>query len=374
MKENLMPSEKILLQCISRILICSFSFLLLYSCPEGSFKPDNTSDTTSHNFIWEVDTLGNFSSYLEDVTIVDENNIWAVGYLRVDDPDSSFDGTGQETFNAAHWDGEKWELIRIVNPSPLYSVCHISDNDIWVTTFGLPIHWNGAKWKLYHIQNMGIDASAGFGIWASSPEDVWFVGYKGSIVHYDGLSFRKISTNSDTPIKDVWGINSNHVWAVSNTSSMDDEHPDGYESVVFFWDGNQLIRKYEALTGHRHDYSHTVISGYMNTVWAFQDTLYISSYSGLWKESISNSKGYLDHGPDKLLNGRPFLVRGTGYNDVFAFTHWGEFLHYNGRSWLQDLSVSGTIINGAAVKGNVVVLVGDLRFTRAIVFRGHHVN
>ncbi len=368
-----MPSDKSILTCIFHAVAGPALLLFLCGCPENSLKPHDSADTTSHNFVWEVDTLGNFSSYLEDVAIVDENNIWAVGYLRVDDPDSSFDGTGQETFNAAHWNGEKWELMRIIDSSPLYSIYYLSESDIWITSYAYPEHWNGLKWKLYRLHSMGIDASVQH-VWASAPEDVWFVGYQGSIVHYDGLSFRKISTNSDTPIKDVWGINSNHVWAVSNTSSLDDEHPDGYESVVFFWDGNQLSREYEALVGHRHDYSQTSISGYMNTVWAFQDTLYISSYSGLWKESISRGKGYLEHGPDKLLNGRPFLVRGTGYNDVFAFTHWGEFLHYNGRSWYQELSVSGAIINGAAVKGNAVVMVGDLRFTRAIVFRGHHVN
>ncbi len=34
-----------------------------------------TMDTTSHNFVWEFDTLGDYGSYLNDVAIIDENNI-----------------------------------------------------------------------------------------------------------------------------------------------------------------------------------------------------------------------------------------------------------------------------------------------------------
>jgi len=147
----------------------------------------HTLPTTSHDFTWEIDTLGNYGSYLNDVWIVDENDIWVVGYIRVDDPDSSFDGTGQETFNAAHWNGKEWKLIRIINSAPLYSIWYFNENDIWVTTFGLPIHWDGNNWTLYHIQNMGIDASAGNAMWGTSSSNMYFVGYEGSIVHYDGV-------------------------------------------------------------------------------------------------------------------------------------------------------------------------------------------
>ncbi|MFQ6605929.1 MAG: hypothetical protein ACE5D8_10345, partial [Fidelibacterota bacterium] len=43
-----------------------------------------TMDTTSHNFTWEIDTLGNYGSYLNDVAIIDENNIWVVGNIETD--------------------------------------------------------------------------------------------------------------------------------------------------------------------------------------------------------------------------------------------------------------------------------------------------
>ena len=82
-----------------------------------------TMDTTSHNFIWTIDTLGNYSSYLKDVAIVDENNIWVVGNIETDNGE----------YNAAHWDGVEWELMGIYsNTLDLYSIFYFSENDIWV--------------------------------------------------------------------------------------------------------------------------------------------------------------------------------------------------------------------------------------------------
>ncbi len=43
-------------------------------------------DTTSHNFTWQTCTFGEHSnSVLYDVAIIDENNIWAVGEIYMND-------------------------------------------------------------------------------------------------------------------------------------------------------------------------------------------------------------------------------------------------------------------------------------------------
>jgi len=359
-----MPSEKLSIW----LILIPIIGILLWQCPDNPVKHDNnTTDTTSHNFVWEIDTLGLYGSYLRDVAIISENNIWVVGNIETD----------SGTFNAARWDGNRWELIRVLSGySPNYGILYFSEEDIWITS-GLPQYWDGIKWTLFHLWNMGVldnDDGGVEHIWASSPTDIYFVGREGSIVHYDGDHFVKMESGTDTPIVDIWGIDESHIWATAETNSLDDDHPDGYESVTFFCDGQKWIRKYESLPGNRHDYSTTAIAGYMNSLWAYKDTLYISSHSGLWKESVKTGKGYLYHGPDNRLNGYPFLIRGTGYNDVYAFTHWGEFLHYNGKSWDRDLSLDGISISKAAVTKDLVVMVGDMRFRYIIIIRGHHLN
>ena len=323
----------------------------------------HTISPTSHDFIWEVDTLGEYGSFLKDTWIVNDTCIWVVGNIETD----------SGTFNAARWNGTDWHCFRIVTSGPLYCIFYLNEDDVWVTSFSYPKHWDGNNWTQYHLHNLGVDASAGYGIWGVSSSNMHFVGNKGSIVHYDGSTFTKMESGSDAPIVDIWGIDENHIWATAETNSVDDDHPDGYESVTFFFDGNRWNRKYVASPENSSEYSSTEIAGYMNSVWAYDNTLYISSRSGLWKESIRGGKGYLDHGgKDKPLDGRPFLIRGTANNDVYAFTHWAEFLHFNGESWHQDLSLNRFYVDGATVKDNMVVMVGDLSFTCAIVVMGCH--
>ncbi|MGC9367887.1 MAG: hypothetical protein ACP5FK_12705, partial [bacterium] len=332
-----------------------------------------TMDTTSHNFSWEVDVFGEYGSYLKGVTIIDNENIWVVGALVIDDSTSRY--RGQINYNLAKWNGETWsyELVGAAGVT-CYDIHYFSENDIWIVA-KLIYHWDGNEWVRYHLWYMDIldedDGGVEY-IWASSPANIFFVGRKGTIVHYDGSTFTKMESGTDSPIIDIWGIDENHIWATSCTNVLDDDHPDGYESVTYFFNGYEWIRKYVAAPEHHSDYSKTEIAGYMNSVWAYEDTVYISSHSGLWKESITTGKGRLDHGPDKRLDGYPFLVRGTAYNDVYAFTHWAEFLHYNGKDWYQDLSLDYFYVDDVAVKDNMVVMVGDLRFTCAVIVRGYH--
>lgn len=358
--DNNLKKYKIFIQFIGLL-----SLFIIFQCTEEPIKPKpNIADTTSHNFIWEVDTLGEYGSFLKDAAIINDSTIWVVGNIETD--------TG--TFNAAKWNGQDWHCYSIVTSGPLYSIFYFNKDDIWVTSFGYPKHWNGNDWLQYHLHNLGIDASAGYGIWGTSSSNIFFVGINGSIVHYDGSRFTKMESGTDAPIVDIWGIDENHIWAVAYTNSWDDNHPDGYESVVYSYDGNQWIRKYVASPENHSAYSETEIAGYMASLWAYRDTLYISSHSGLWKESIKTGKGEIDHGPDNRLDGYPFLVRGTGYNDIYAFTHWAEFMHYNGKTWYQDLTLDRFYVDGATVKNDNVVLVGDLNFLYAIVVRGYHLH
>ncbi|HRP92997.1 MAG TPA: glucosyl transferase, partial [Ignavibacteriaceae bacterium] len=70
-----------------------------------------TLDTTSHNFSWQTFEFGQHSSsVLYDVTIINENNIWAVGEIYMND---SLGNPDPNSYNAVHWDGQSWELKRI---------------------------------------------------------------------------------------------------------------------------------------------------------------------------------------------------------------------------------------------------------------------
>ncbi len=66
-----------------------------------------TMDTISHDYTWQMFSFGDpaaGSSELNDVAIIDENNIWAVGEIYL------LDSTGvpdPNAYNAVHWDGSQ---------------------------------------------------------------------------------------------------------------------------------------------------------------------------------------------------------------------------------------------------------------------------
>ena len=110
------------------------STLLLFSCKKNPVIPhSDTIDTTSHNFTFQTWTFGEHSSStLYDAAIIDDNNIWAVGEIYLND------STGQpdpQPYAAAHWNGTEWKLMKVSYhdynqtvkyPGPLFSITSIN--------------------------------------------------------------------------------------------------------------------------------------------------------------------------------------------------------------------------------------------------------
>jgi len=74
-----------------------------------------TMDTTSHNFSIEQFEWGEHSSsILNDVAVIDENNIWAVGEIYTEEV-YTYDSLGNwiEPYNAIQWDNHTWLLKRV---------------------------------------------------------------------------------------------------------------------------------------------------------------------------------------------------------------------------------------------------------------------
>jgi len=128
--------------------------------------------------------------------------------------------------------------MEILNSADLYSVHYFDEDDIWVTTFGLPIHWDGANWTLYHIQQMGIDASVGWDCWGTSSSNMYFVGYQGGIVHYNGDTFEQMESGTSTYLIDVNG-----------TTDGSSVFATGYEvtgeSIALMYNGENWTQLYE---------------------------------------------------------------------------------------------------------------------------------
>jgi len=339
----------------------------------------HTLPTTSHDFIWEIDTLGNYGSYLKDVWIVDENNIWVVGEIIVPDPDSSWNGTGFETFNAAHWNGSHWNLSRFERGAPLNSIWYFSENDIWASG-GVPIHWDGDNWDFYHLWDMGVLDHNDGGvehIWASSPDDIYFVGRKGSIVHYNGSTFSKMESGTDIDLTDIYGYDRNHIWACGqDMASM--------KSIILRFDGSKWQTIYERYhpdgTSNLTDEHPGSPAAY--TLWVYPNSSILWFDGGTDIYQISQSlfpSTYTDLNvyPQYPQLGFPRRIRGNGNNDVFSVGD-NRAVHWNGQTWQAYEEILNNYrqreFDGLFVKDDFIVMVGnensEIINTVGIVIRG----
>jgi len=349
-----MTSDKKFKLLLNTMIVTVLSLLLfLSSCPEELDYYDD-SDTTSHDFLWETYTFGDLASNdLNDVVVVDENNIWAVGEIFVYDPDSSWNGTGIETFNAVHWNGTEWEYIHIRgslmnDTGPLYSIWYFDDNDIWVSS-GCPEHWDGTKWTLYHLWDMGIlsnDDGGVYRIWASSPSNIYFVGYKGSIVHYDGKNFRKLESGTTLDIRDIWGAKNKRSgkWEILAVASNN-------QDKCLLRIKNNIATKL-SING---------LSNILDGIWFIPNYQYYVVGAGIHYKSKLDDSPWSCYSSSEVTSYQSHRISGSGINDIFVVGSYCEVVHYNGSTWYNyrnEIPLAGGAFGGISVKDNLVAISG----------------
>ncbi len=111
--------------------------------PDKEFSKGNTLEITTlepdnRPIEWEIFEFGNFNmSSFREIAITNTDEIWAVGEVYYNDNDASF--------GAAHWDRNKWEMIRVPisdygNPRPeprpfkLNSI-FVNNENVYVTSY-----------------------------------------------------------------------------------------------------------------------------------------------------------------------------------------------------------------------------------------------
>ncbi|MDI6805000.1 MAG: hypothetical protein QME58_14385, partial [Bacteroidota bacterium] len=168
-----------------------------------------TMDTTSHNFTWEIDTLGDGAgSVLRDVCIINDTCVWAVGEIYKRDSAGNFE---TEPYNTARWNGKKWELKRIqfytfcgpgslTGPYPANAVFAFDDGEIWIASQSQIAKWkNGVQ---ISITCLPVSVNK---IWGSNKNNVYTAGPLGQIGFFNGVSWRRLESGTDVSINDIWG-------------------------------------------------------------------------------------------------------------------------------------------------------------------------
>ncbi len=329
----------------------SLALFALHSCTDDNpvKSPPSAPDTTNHSFVWHTDTLGDWLSRVNDVFCLSETDAWAVGWFyKRDDAGKVIDSLST---NAAHWDGEKWTLMRIKVKFREYpvlweprSVFALSNEDLWFDQ----AHWNGHEWKGYDLNT--IARGAANKIWGKAPNDMYFVGLNGSLLRWDGIRFYEMGYATTAANLDVWGWEDTLYVAVTDYD-LDSRYP-GY-----------MIK----LVNGRVQGKETFTYGVQIAVWGMEGIWYAGGGSGLLRKSGAMWK--LIRGYETPIKG----IRGTALNDVYVVMEEGKILHYNGSSWavVKPFERSGIFFpHGLSVTGSMVLAAGNLN-QRAIVYRGY---
>jgi hypothetical protein len=319
-----------------------------------------TLDSTSHNFSWQVFQLGGAaSSYLYDVSIVDDSDVYAVGAIYVDSANGQ---ANPYEYNVVRWDGNKWNEYRIYFPgtsglSPMYSVLAFDSNDVWIGSTE-PLHWNGSSWVQYNVTSLTRAYALKF--WGTDSSNLYMVGDRdGAIARYDGYTWEKIQSGTTLPIQDIWGrvdpktgaeeviaVASN--WAIDNGMEVLEVTPTSITNV-------DTVGLPWSLYGiWSPDAWHYYVCG---------DGIYKTySFNTSWTSTAYQSVSY-----DRS-------IRGNGVNDFVIAGDFGLLAHWNGSTMREyngkELPNLSGMYDRVDMKGNMIVAVGALNSGQAIAVIG----
>ena len=319
-----------------------------------------TMDTTSHEFTWDFDTLGDGNgSYLKDVFILNDTSVFAVGALYVRDSAGQYNS---DPYNVARWDGRSWKLSTATYV-PFNAVFGFADTDVWAGT-SAPYHWDGRSWKAFNVT--GIFNGYVNKIWGTSSSNMYMVGTNGAIMHFNGSVWQKMESGTDVDLLDIWGTpDGNVVWACG----WIDFKPTVLLRLIngvwekAFEDPYPFVLREDSL------------SGILTSVWAPNGhRLFILSDLGLFT-ATSNIQGQAKRIPfPSTWSGFPWILRGNAVNDLVVVGEYYTLAHFNGLTLKQyeQFKGYGRLVS-VCVRNNLVVAVGysfDPINSQGIVVRG----
>jgi hypothetical protein len=340
----------------SKIKFLTLLLSLLYLANCNSIEPPvngNGQDTTSHNFTWQTWTFGEHStSVLYDVAIIDENNIWAVGEIYLND---SLGQPDTEPYAVARWDGTIWALMKVSyhdfnqtvkHPGPLFTVAVI-EGEIYAVSYANLLKWTGSDWeeKAFFMEQIPFDGQV-LKMWGIDQNNIYCVGRNGAIYYYFGTSWQKIESGTDLHLYDIYG---------------DYSETDGtYEILVVAANRSVSFDKEILKISSTTTVTSLATEGIPHSIvdiWFKANKKYYVCGAGLF----SKSNVEMNEPWEELTASSVYLesIDGNRLNDIVICGSFGELLHYNGASWesFEDMP-GGSLLLSVKIKDDLVVTVG----------------
>jgi hypothetical protein len=229
-----------------------------------------------------------------------------------------------------HYDGESWQVLfeapaewenisDIWGPSP-DSVYFAASEGVW--------RWNGTS--MSRIFQWGPYAVWHNAMGGSGPDNIFAVGERGSITHWDGTDWRIMDSGTKEPLYGIWTNRPDHAYAA------------GMHETLLQYDGQSWTQvDVQGVEG-------------FNGVWGSdEDDVHVAGKNGLLAHYDGNAWTTIDTGSTETLK----RISGTGPEDIWVTENDGGLLHFDGSAW-QALPFGVEPVNGiASVLPNEVWLV-----------------
>lgn len=347
-------------------LITSTLFLLINcSCSDSTGPKNGSIDTTSHNFTWTIDTVGIEGSWLSDIAVIDEDEIWAVGRLESDTVLNDDRNTG----NLAQWDGNKWVLTALpytlsnggITYSDGLNLFRFKTGEIILSNGGNMQIWNGSSYNAI-VEHIPLLIGPVYKIWGDTISNYYLVGYQGMILHYNNGLWSNPPSGTDIDLRDMDGYD-DHKFIVGFNPSI--------ESVVMELRDNGWETIFSSSTYfgdlENGDYGRTT------AVRVFEDKAYIVSKTGIIIYNYKTKKSTLVPADEALMTGHDFYHISGKENDLLLVGKAGHIIHYNGNTWHMYenyVGIPGLQVRAGYIKANTIATCGDDYINVATIIRG----
>jgi hypothetical protein len=304
---------------------------LVLSCSDlGVPPPPSGPDTTSHSFVWKIDSLGDatYGSWLGGIWGSSPQDVYLVT-----------SGFGLFTGKIWHWNGVLWADITpvyieafpgqtIYDFAPHY-VYGFGGDDVWIvgerdtsSTYQFPregfvLHFDGRHWHGMKPPNaLNLIAVGG-----SSSSDLSVGTLFGHIHHFDGNGWQEYALGDTIILESFPGVLNGKViaWGFCHSNLTFTDY-----QMLYEWDGQAWMATETAIDrglGTPFAGPLRVIDGSLYSVPAQSVSRRISV--GKWETIFTD------------LNADFWDIGGDASNNIFAVGHFGHSLvyHFNGYSW-----------------------------------------
>lgn len=229
---------------------------------------------------------------------------------------------------------------------------------VWVVGEGGTIlTWNGSTWRSVTSPT----SSDLLGIWGPSADTAWAVGAGGTIIRWASGSWTHVASGSTATLRGIWGTSASNAWAV------------GDSGTILRWNGSTWASVTSGttatLTGvwgtSANDIwaiaSNGTILRWTGTSWGSVTSGTSNYLYGIWANSTSNGWTVGNGCTIRRWNGSSwtsttcevaaflFSIWGSASNDIWIVGSSGTILRWNGSTWTP--ATSGTSSSLLRVRG-----------------------